>query len=571
MAISFSGLASGLDTDSWVTALVSVRQLTVTSLKSQLTGINQEQTALSNVKTAFTKLQSALQTLTDSKFSKNTDVFAANKATSSNTDVFTAAVTTEAIRDTYDINVKQLATTTVAKSVDPASKVADGGTRLSDIGITEGAVTVYVDGVKTTINIDANDTVSNLQSRLSTAGATMTIDNDTGFMTIKATNAGDELKIGANTDSSNIVSVLGLTENDEGYYESATAVYKVNGSTLLTSASAGFNSQVTAGTFKIGGAEFTIDSTTTLDNLISQINNSDAANVYASWDAASGSLVLKSAVEGASFISVSAGTSNFTDVVGLTNGNKLVTAAQTLGHNAIVSINGTDVTSTSNTVTADVSRITGLTLTLKKENDEETGATNLVVEQDMDKLNGALEDFVNAYNELMSTVDANTGVGSVLHDETSLKAFYSSIRSIANGANVNDGKFTLLSQIGISTTDASSAMPDDTCSLEIDLDKLAEVVAHNTDSVKELLIGSDGIITKIKETIDGALNSTGYFTTRSKALSTEVTNMNEKIAKRQAEIDTYKNRLEAKFAAMESTISHLNSNFNSLSNIPTSL
>ena len=36
MSISFSGLASGLDTDSWVSALVSVKQLGVTSLQNQL-------------------------------------------------------------------------------------------------------------------------------------------------------------------------------------------------------------------------------------------------------------------------------------------------------------------------------------------------------------------------------------------------------------------------------------------------------------------------------------------------------------------------------------------------------
>lgn len=567
MSISFSGLASGLDTDSWVTALTSVKQLTVTSLKSQLSGINQEQTALSNVKTAFTKLQSALQTLTDSKFNKGTDIFAANKATSSNTDVFTASVTADAIRDTYDINVKQLATTTVAKSIDSASKVADGSTKLSDLGITEGSVTVYVDGVKSTINIDANDTVSNLQSRLSTAGATMTIDPDSGFMTIKATAAGEEIKIGANTDTSNIVSLLGLAETEDGAYESATAVYKVNGSTLLTAANSGFNTQITEGTFKIGNAEFTIDSTTTLDNLISQINNSDAANVYASWDAATGALVLKSASEGASFISVEAGTSNFTEVIGLTNGDKLVTAAQTLGQNAIVSINGTDVTSTSNTVTADVSRITGLTLTLKKANDAETGATNLVIEHDADRLNTALEDVITAYNELMSTIDTSTGVDGILHGETTLKSFYSSIRGIANGANANSGKYSLLSQIGISTTEASSAMASDTVSLELDTDKLAEVLAHNTDSVKELLIGDNGVLTKIKDTIDNSLRSTGYFSTKSKSLSSEVRAMNEKIAKRQAEVDSYKARLENKFAAMENTISMLNSNYNSLTGL----
>ena len=39
MTISFSGLASGLDTAGWVDALVSVKQEKVTSLQTDLTSI----------------------------------------------------------------------------------------------------------------------------------------------------------------------------------------------------------------------------------------------------------------------------------------------------------------------------------------------------------------------------------------------------------------------------------------------------------------------------------------------------------------------------------------------------
>ena len=430
MSISFSGLASGLDTDSWVSALVSVKQLQVTTLKSQLTAINQKQTTVSNVKSAFSKLQSALQVLTDSTLNKSADVFAANKVTSSDDKVFTATVTSDAIRDTYSIDVKQLATNTHAKSIDPASKVADGNTRLSDLGISEGSVTVYVDGRKTTINIDENDTISNLESRLSSAGAKLDIDPDTGFMKISAADGTSELKIGTNTDTSNFVSLLGLLETEDGAYESATAVYQVNGSTLLTDANSGFNTQITEGTFKIGNATFTIDSNTTLDNIISQINNAEGSNVFASWDAATGSLVLKSTVEGASYINIEAGTSNFTDAVGLTqterdaSGNitssKLLTVAQELGKNAKVVINGTEVTSTSNTVTADISRITGLTLNLKATSEASTEPLTLTIEQDSEKLTSALTDFVTAYNELIGTIEEKTGVEGELHGETTI-------------------------------------------------------------------------------------------------------------------------------------------------------
>lgn len=576
MSISFSGLASGLDTDSWVSALTSVKQLSVTTLQNQLTSLKNEQSTVSGVKSAFTKLQTALQVLTDSKLGNAADIFAANKVTSSDTSLFTASVTSEAVRDTYDIVVKQLATTTTAQAQEHVSKVADENTRLADLGVAEGSVTVYIDGIKSTINIDKNDTVANLQSRLSTAGATLSIDEDSGIMTIAPSSSGSELKIGANTDTSNFVSLFGLLETEEGTYESAIPAYQAHSNSILTDANAGFKELVKEGTFTIGSATFTIDSTTTLDGLISQINNNADSNVFASWDSSKGVLVLKSTVEGASHINVQAGTSNFTDVMGLTesewdaDGNltscKMITDAQTLGNNAKVLINGTEVTSTSNTVTADLSRIAGLTINLKDTTKEGDKSGTLVIEQDTGRLSSALKDIVSAYNELMLMVDEKTGVEGDLHGETSLKSIYNTLRSTMNSNNVNDGSFSLLSQIGITTAEASAALSDDNVSLTLNEDKLKEVLANNGDSVKELLIGDTGIITQIKSNVDNALFSGGYFSTKEASIKTEVSNMNKKITKRQESVDTYKARLENKFSAMEQVISKLNTNYSSLMN-----
>ena len=574
MTISFSGLASGLDTDSWVSALVSVKQLGVTSLQSQLSALQETQTTISNLKTSFTNFQTALQALTDSSYSASMDIFAANTATSSDETVFTASVTTDAIRDTYDITVKQLATTTSAQAQEAVSEVADGNTRLSDLGIQAGSFTVYVDGVRTEINIDENDTVANLQSRLSSAGATLTIDQDTGILSIAATNSGDELRIGANTDTSNFVSLLGLEIDENGVYNSASSVYQVIGSTLLTDANAGFKTQITEGTFTIGNATFTIDENTTLDNIISQINNSEEANVFASWDAANGKLILRSTVEGASYINIEAGTSNFTDVMGLTvterdssnniTSTRLITAAQELGQNAIVNINGTDITSSSNTVTSDISRITGVTLNLKSVNTSETGETTLTIAQDTEKVTSAITEVIDSYNSLMSEIDSLTSLTGELRGETTLKSIYSSLRNTMNSAIETDGAYSLLSQIGISTTAASSAMADDTVSLTLDEDALLEALANNQDSVKELLLGTNGIISTLKTTVDNTLYSGGYFTTKETSLTTQVSNMQDKITKKQESVDTYQARLESQFAAMENVIAQLNANYSSL-------
>lgn len=52
--------------------------------------------------------------------------------------------------------------------------------------------------------------------------------------------------------------------------------------------------------------------------MISEINSNDKAQAYAYWDDATGKLSITSKQEGASYINIEAGTSNFTDVMGFT-------------------------------------------------------------------------------------------------------------------------------------------------------------------------------------------------------------------------------------------------------------
>ena len=60
--------------------------------------------------------------------------------------------------------------------------------------------------------------------------------------------------------------------------------------------------------------------------MISEINSNDKAQAYAYWDDATGKLSITSKQEGASYINIEAGTSNFTDVMALqpVNGMKTV-------------------------------------------------------------------------------------------------------------------------------------------------------------------------------------------------------------------------------------------------------
>ena len=74
----------------------------------------------------------------------------------------------------------------------------------------------------------------------------------------------------------------------------------------------------------------------------------------------------------------------------------------------------TNITSTSNTISSDVSRIQGLTIQLKDVNPvDENGVlkkTKLSVEQNSSDLVDAVKNFVNAYNETLSKINLKNDI-----------------------------------------------------------------------------------------------------------------------------------------------------------------
>ena len=577
MAISFSGLASGLDTSGWVDALVSVKQEKITTLNTDLKLLQNTKNTLTDTRAVFNSLRSAIEKLTDVKFGGSFDLFNQNTAKSSDENVFTATVATGAVRQNYDITVQQLATYTKATSQNSASAVADDNTKLSSLGIKEGELSVYVDGVKTTINIEDDDTVGDFKTQLAAAGIRADIDT-TGVLTLSAYNVGDEINIGSTTDSSNIISLLGLTKQTDGSYISTNSLYKANTSSKLTSGDSGFNQQITAGTFSIGNATFTIDENTTLSSLISQINNNEDAQANAYWDDTTGKLTITSKKEGASFINIEAGTSNFTDVMGLTttqrdaDGNvistKMLTGTQVLGQNAMLTINGTNIIATSNTISSDVSRIDGVTINLKDvTKPDENGTikpTKLEVSQDVSGLIDAVKGFVDAYNKMVSKVDDVTANGADLHNETSLTSLTRTLKNYVTSSNdANGGVFKLLSQIGISTGKADgNNLSADTTSLEFDEDAFKKALEEDAESVTSILAGENGVLSMMENTVEMSLKaSVGFFDVKQGTLESDIKSTEERITKQKTRIETYRKQLQDKFSNMELVIAQMQQNY----------
>lgn len=468
----------------------------------------------------------------------------------------------------------QSTTTIIEEHSASASAYADMNTKLSTLGITSGSLSIYRNGEKALINIEASHTLGDVRSLISQKFSNVDMKfDDNGKLVFYSTDKDVSVELGNTTDTSNFLAVTGVTKTKDGTAESARALYTVNGESKVMADGIFRRGKVTAGSFIIGTERIEINANTTINDLVATINNSEGANATAYWDTIDGKLVIKSRSSGAALINIEAGTSNFTDIMGYTTSewnadgslkvSRMNVDTQELGSNAQFRINGTSYTATSNTITSDITRIKGVTLNL---NGLTSGSSiKVTVEKDKESVASALSDIVDSYNELMSNVDDAIAKDGALKNQTTLKMIRNQLRSLMTSSDLGATTFRNLSAIGISVeaASASNISTSNSSIINLNFDKEAFFKAYeaDADAVKALLIGgkdNKGIFTNVETIVENALQSvSGYFAVTESAYNRELTNLNSKITKSNKEIDRYKSRLEKKFSSMDLTISQM--------------
>ena len=463
-------------------------------------------------------------------------------------------------------------TTTIEERTLSVSNYADLSTELGTLNISGGSLTIYRNGERATIDIQSSDTFSDLRAKVASVFSDVDLRFEDGYLSFYST-AGNTIDIGATTDTSNFSAITGISKDENGNVRSSRELYRVNSDSRITDSGLFRNGTVTEGTFVLGNATFTITNTTTLSDIISQINASDDANATAYWDNIDGKFVIKSRTTGAAYINIEAGTSNFTDIMGFTKSetnpddgtviNRMNMDAQSIGENARVTINGTAYTSTSNTITSDISRIKGLTINLKGLT--EGTAVTITVERDKESLANAISDVVDSYNELMLNIDEAIATDGSLHGETTLKLIRNQLRNMMTSSDAGTTIFRNLDAIGISVSDASasniSTSNESIINLSFDKDKFLDAFEADQNAVKELLIGgvnNTGVFTKVETLLESALEGvSGYFASAENSYQREVNRLDERITKANTDIERYRARLEAKFASMDLLIAQM--------------
>jgi flagellar hook-associated protein 2 len=447
MAITATGIGSGLDINSLVTQLMSAESAPLDQLKAKQSSFNAKLSAFGTLQGAISSFQTALKAVSGT-------ALAALTATSSKTDVLgvTTASGSGATAGSYAIEVSQLA------QRDKLASAAVTPGQTFDASVTGTAMTITVGGKATPIPLSGTFTLASLAGAINNAnaGVSATIVND---------GKDDHLVVtGKDSGDANLVQIA--ASGSVAMFDTVTATPTTTPPTTMT------------------------------------------------W--------------------------------------------QQHAQNALLKIDGLDVSKPSNTIT---DAIKGVTLNLAQTNVGSPATVTLA--QDATTVKGAITGMVDAYNSLNKTItrltayDATSKTGGVLNGDSSARAILSQLRAELGKAVGTSGSLTSLNDIGI------AFQRDGTLSLEKPA-KLQKALDTNFDNLGKLFSSDSGYATRLTALTTDMLGSRGVIQTRQNGIKDTLKNLSASQVNLQERLDQTEKRYRAQFNALDTMMSQMKSTSNFL-------
>ncbi|MEW6599418.1 MAG: flagellar filament capping protein FliD [Nitrospirota bacterium] len=232
--------------------------------------------------------------------------------------------------------------------------------------------------------------------------------------------------------------------------------------------------------------------------------------------------------------------------------------------NAAFSVDNLSISRSTNSV-SDV--ITGLTINLKK---TLTPAT-ITVAADNESIKEQINDFVSAYNDVMTFLKENTaydaasGESGILSGEGTARSIQNRIRElVTSSVSGLSGSLSMLAEIGITTDYKTGNLTVNSSTLDTklgsNLDDIADMFKDSTNGIATQIYDYIGDLTSI---VDGAI------TLRKDGLSDIIKSITNTIRNMEFRLDKAENDMVRQFTALEKLVGNYNSIGNYLSNFST--
>jgi flagellar hook-associated protein 2 len=452
MTMRVTGLTSGLDTESIISALVSAYEAKTEKYTKAQTKLTWTQDAW---KSLNTKVYSLYTNISNLRFSS---AYTTKKATISDATKASVTASSTAVNGTQRLEIKQVAqsgymTGGKINTVKETNR-DETDTKLSELGYTGGATSFDVqlgDGTKKTINIDKTSKISDIVTALGEAGLNANFDTNQGRFYISSKTTG------ADADFNFVPSTTSKDSDGNVIKDSSDAVDALNALGLATETQASGKGKA-AGNLTISSTGQGSDGSTATSTLTISFKDyapatqaeADAQNAFidairkgayeTTYDSSSnqpiykldgyvleGGTVWKADADGnitsekvASFSQTSSGTNadgtSVTDFNGIIWSDASVTkgvdatysfATKIDGQDSVIRLNDVDYTSTTNSYS-----INGLSINALAKTDGEITITTATDTQAIyDKVKDFLTEYNSVINEMTKLYNADSSYG----------------------------------------------------------------------------------------------------------------------------------------------------------------
>lgn len=299
--IRMTGLASGLDTESIVEALMSSYNAKTEKYEKEQTKIEWKQDVWSDLNSDVNSFYKSVGNL---KYSSGYSMYKASSSDSTKASVSTTGTAVTGSQSLHILSTAQSGYLTSAKLSTTSGASVTTSTTLSDLGFTGSSAKLALtvpstdsDGntvsKKTEITFTQSSTIQNVIDQLKSAGVNASFDSKNGRMYISSSSTGvdNDFQIDAVSGSADSVQLLGALGLDTQPSITGGIVQNLSGTAKLdtTLDKLGLSEDTT---INVGGTSITVNANSTINDVLKKLNSVDGIN--AGFDESTGKFSLRS-------------------------------------------------------------------------------------------------------------------------------------------------------------------------------------------------------------------------------------------------------------------------------------
>jgi len=554
--INSLGLGSGVLTSDLIDKLkASDEAVSVTPFDNKITLNKQKSQALDLLNSLLTTFKTSVNAL------DNDSLYQKRSVSGTNEGVSVSASAGSQVRD-FSIGITNIAKKNVVQSASFSSNT-------DKIANTDGKLNLNISGKNYTIDYTATTTLDDIKQSINDAAGSdvsaSVLQTGTSAYSLVVTS-----KVTGKEQTISLTDISGNLKNNNLVSEGVSSGSFIAADDFIANTGAAGTMSVNVGGV---GYDFAYDDTTTLQQMVDNINNDStlSGKVSASiiqYGANDYRMVLtpKDGTEGSALTitdTPSSGTGLVGVMTGTTDKGGLVNTVQN-GQDASFTFDGIAMTRSTNTIT-DIA--TGLTINLLKDG----GSANISISQDRDQIATELEGLVSSYNTLqqqldsMLSSDSEAGTVGIFNGDNTIRNIGREITKMINSV---DSKGYSLANYGIDLSrDGTMTFDKSVFTEKMDADpEGTEAFFSGKTTVNS--VGSEtytkGVFTSLSDLMTSYVSSSGTVTNLVTDTKSATTSLNEERAKAVKLLEARYATLTAKFAAYDSMISKLNSQFSAL-------